>query len=457
MTAPDHDSSSDPFEDSRVSIDELGTWLKRIRAENPSAPLIQLLEDCEVGRDMLVDLAALDLMLSWRRGYRTATEEYLRQFPLLAESESSVLDLIDAEMCIRRELKEQVDIVELTNRFPKFADPIRQLAYLDGSANHAGFSNSEPLRKPNVQPIADSQISTAAPKPISEPQSGGSSGFELERDLTIAGAGVVKPNSPFPEDGHQREDSIDVPIPIRPPDWMASAKCIASTISPLGRSWLVKGRDTNRGDFVAMKVIPFPITADALQKTRILDLCEQASNVSHPCWDAPRIAAMNRTHLAVVRPWVFGTLLSEYDHDPTRSINDRLTIYVRVAYALAAAHRTGATHGSITPSNVVIGHDGETRLIDAASSLNGWRRYFATWDNDLSKTLPRRIEIDVRSLLQLIANSFIANHRVNWIDSLCDKIDLSDSEASAALGERLQSMLDHPPESKRRWWPRPKH
>ncbi|MCD0458081.1 serine/threonine-protein kinase [Roseiconus lacunae] len=462
----DHDSSIDPFDDSRVSIDELGTWLKRIRAENPTAPLIQLLDGCEVHRDLLVDLAALDLMLSWRRGHRTPTEDYLKQFPELAQSESSVLDLIDAEMCICRELKVSVDIDQLTKRFPDLATPILQLAYLDGApikgsgiessiAASSVVLGSAGTAKPVIEPAGACNDGSSSAKPPNI----GSSEFELQRELTIAGVDplvglqLVGPQedneSPAP-----REDSIDVPLPIKPPDWMIGAKCIATTLGPLGRSWLVKGRDADRGDVVVMKVIPFPQTADQTQKTRILDLCEQASNVSHPCWVPPRIAAMNRSHLAVIRPWVFGTPLSDHNSERNRTADERLALAVRAAFAIAAAHRSGATHGSVRQSNMVLGHDHEVRLIDVGSSLRGWDRYFQHWHNDLSRSLAFRISSDTQALARWITGGLVASGRSAWVEPLCVDLEWSDAETSAVIGERLQAMLDRPPREKNKWWGR---
>ncbi|OYP34894.1 hypothetical protein [Rhodopirellula sp. MGV] len=456
MAAQDHDSSVDPFEDSHVSIDELGTWLKRLRAESPSAPLKELLEDCELGRDILIDLAALDLMLSWRRGHRTPTEAYLEQFPVLAQSESSVLDLIDAEMCIRRELKEVVDVAAFTERFPNFAAPIRQLAYLDGSGVKGQIEQSVPRPVgPSSEPAMGSAsvINESDRRP---PEKIESSGFELERDLTIAGVGPVTGLSPLSELDQPREDSIDVPIPIRPPEWMIGGKCIASTIGSFGRSWLVKGRDAQRGDFIAMKVIPIPTTLTSLQKTRIMDLCEQVSNVTHPCWVAPRIAAMNRTHLAVVRPWVFGTLLSDLVNERQNAPDERLSISIRLAFTLAAAHRSGATHGAVQISNVIIGHDREVRLLDAASGRDGWQRLLADWDRELSKSFPSRVAFDTHKLMQMMVDELVRSERTRWIDPLCADLETSDIQACAILGERLQAMLDHPPQEKKPWWKRSK-
>ncbi|MCO8122855.1 hypothetical protein NHH03_13995 [Stieleria sp. TO1_6] len=401
-----------------ASTDQLISWLASCRQSHPTEPLSELLDQASISLPALVELAAVDLIGQRRDGHDRLTEHYLEQFPALSQSESCVLDLLDAELCVRRELGEQQDLTFFIHRFPQLADAIRQLVHLE--------------------------------QPPSEPLDASSDQFLLQRDLTVAGQ--AQPRATSGSD-HQQDDSIDVPIPIKPPEWMVAARCIATAFGESGRYWLVLGRDTQRGDTVAMKVIPLPATLDRTQRTRILDLCELTSSVAHPDWVSPRIAAINNGHLAVIRPWIFGNEFSQLgvQTDPT----ERLATLVRVAYSLASAHRIGATHGSVIANNVVLDHQSKVNLIDAVSGVSGWQSYLRHWSNEFAQTIDQRIARDTTGLMRLIADQCVNADKpelLEWISRVVRGVDLHDHDACAMIGERLQTLLDQPPRGQRRWW-----
>ncbi|QEG01677.1 hypothetical protein Mal15_57550 [Stieleria maiorica] len=430
-------SSADDGRDTPLggaAIDALIGWLRRQREIHPVTPLVELVDPTSLPASGLVELAAVDLIGQRRRGRDVIAEDYLQQVPGLADRENDLLDLIDAELCVRRELGERCDAEFFIERFPQLADSIRQLIHLE-------FRPGEIHRGPATVAPGDSlewDCSVA------------------QRQMTIAGA---PPRGGRPEEELAQDDSIDVPIPIKPPEWMVGARCIATMQLPRGRCWLVKGRDTQHSDTVAMKIIPLPATLGRLQRTRILDICEGTSNVTHPAWGAPRIAAINNGHLAVVRPWVFGNPFGQAA--PGSDATQRFSMLVRVAFALAAAHRVGATHGSVTTNNLVVDHRSQVNLIDAASGVAAWSESLAAWDRDLSDTLADRIRGDTIGLVSLITTECLRtrDRQVSrWIRRITDGIPLHDADACAMIGESLQRLIDEPSEERRdegAWWRKP--
>lgn len=432
------------------SIDELIQWVERRRGAHPHQPLSQLIGAEQVDVDRLVELVAIDLIRRRRGGQDVLVEDYVRQFPLLGESQSHLLDLIDAEICVRREMGETLATDCFSKRFPDLTDPIGQLMHLSPRPPLPTGDPADAVNPPSgsIQ-IVDDGVN-------GQDQS---DDFLLSRDLTIAGVrSGVSSRSADP----QGDDSIDAPIPIQPPNWMMGARCIATATNSVGRSWLIKGRDTERNDTVAMKIIPQPESLNREFRTRVLDLCEQTSNVTHPAWIAPRIAAVNNGHLAVVRPWIFGTPFSSIQ---TRlDAGKRFKIIVRIAFALSAAHRVGATHGGVKASNVILDHNSAAVLIDAASGVAGWEYAQSIWDNRLDKTLDARIRHDAQGLLGMIADECVHStepSRIAWLNLIASDLTHSDPDACAKIGEQLQGLLDQPAASREpptpRWWWRRSH
>lgn len=437
-----------------ASIDQMIRWVEQTRRHNPDADLKDLIASDSISTESLVELAAVDLIGQRRRGLDVLPEHYLKQFPQLAAAEGWVLDLIDAELCVRREMKDDRDAAFYVDRFPGLAAAIEQLVHLAPATADVALSADLLIAPTPVAPAAKQQVPgkqspTQVTVDIATDWESQSEPLLFERDMTVAG---LHRNVSRQQRDVRTDDTIDSIIPVNPPDWMGGARCVATSPLETGRYWLVKGRDTAHGETVAMKIIPLPASLGRTERTRILDLCEASSSVSHPAWVAPRIAAINNGHLAVIRPWIFGNTFA--NPRAVSSPTKRLATLVTVAYALAAAHRIGSTHGSVKAQNIVTDHESAVNLIDAVSGVAGWEHYLSIWDNELANTLAERIRRDTCDLLGLISKECINatdSKRLHWIDPLTSSIDFQTADACALIGERLQSWLDQPP-PKRSWW-----
>ncbi|KAA5540045.1 hypothetical protein FYK55_22285 [Roseiconus nitratireducens] len=437
-----------------ASVEDLIGWLERTRQVQQATALRDLIGDRSLSRDQWIELACVDLIALRRRGCDVRVEDYLQQFPELAVRDDYRLDLIDAELCVRRETARELPRDRWQDRFPDLIEPIGQLMQLGQHLSGGKLLPDESL-SPAASSLSPGPVSLGAgPNPDPHAVLGIddlSGDFSVHRDLTVADAKSVTVRNDETED-----DSIDVPIPIKPPAWMVGARCVATGQVEGRRYWLVKGRDADRGDAVAMKILPLPPTVDKAQRTQILDLCEATSRVLHPAWIAPRIAAINNGHLAVVRPWIFGgAYVTPESCDPTDAAA-AFEDLSRIAFALAAAHRGGATHGNVIAANLIRDHDGRLNLVDAASSVGGWSHDLACWKQDPSTFLTTRIRHDTVGMLRLVVAVCMGVWEPRTRDQLLEivgGVDPSAPDGCAIIGEKLQAWSDGvSTQTKRRWW-----
>ncbi len=401
-----------------ASIDRLIDWIRRKRRQNPGRPLSELLkregiatEPCDEQR--LVDLACIDLIERWRLGVAAQTEEYIADFSVL-RNESYLLDLIDAELCVANELGETASANSLTNRFPDLADQIRDMLLLQPTKESMDRSSLGRRRNEIVRR---------------------SGGFDDQTDFSVG-------------DSRQTQTSLSAAIeavhPIDLPEWFVPECCFAS--SPRAR--LIRGRDSQRGTAMALKILELPTTLTPAQSELILDSCELAARVRNGHWVSPTIAVIKNRHLGILRPWVFGrpwdTHSSLVDRSSVSDSQNQLRRLASVAYSIAAAHQKGAVHGGVHVNNLVIDHDGSVKLIDATSSQRGLSRWIQA--NDAATPMFATLaQIDVQEFANLVNSSCIewntpwsrdlANETVRTMQTVVDDV-------LCIMGDRLTRQAD---------------
>ena len=388
------DSRHDAFPVLDASLDSLVDWLRDQRLEKPRAPLRDLLGGHGLELARLIDLACVDLIEQHRSGHAIGAESYVAQFPELGRDDL-LLDLIDAEICVARELQQPLDRRHYARRFPELIDDVNELLGMQ--------------ERPTVV---------------------GPSGSLSELDLPDLPSASVT----FPGDH-----------PLGAPDWFSPEKCFAS--GP-GR-WLIRGRDTSRGAVMAMKVMDLPsLSSD--QSRQLLDACEAASKVQHPVFVPPTLAAIDRGQLGVIRPWVFG--IPWFEVAPKREVATQLREFASLAYCLESVRRCGAAHGGIHPENVLLDHDGNLRLVDAAANCSGLRRWLEPAETsqpaDPIVPLLQRQRQDIDDLVRLV-ESASEHWREPWTSRLLKEMkgmaDGSRECCADDLGALLMRYADEPP------------
>jgi hypothetical protein len=119
--------------------------LRSARAKNPDAGFAELVPECDPeSHASLVELACIDLIDRLRSGNNVRVEEYVSSVPDL-QDDDDLLDLIDAEVCVRQELGQPANRDELTKRFPSLSSAIDRMFFLDELEERIQ-ADSQPVR-----------------------------------------------------------------------------------------------------------------------------------------------------------------------------------------------------------------------------------------------------------------------------------------------------------------------
>jgi len=121
-----------------------------------------------------------------------------------------------------------------------------------------------------------------------------------------------------------------------------------------------------------------------------------------------------------------------------------------VAFAVEAAHRSGATHGALHASNLAVDHEGNVCVVDAASSLVALQRWLgnttAGMQSNIIQSLDQRIHLDVEDMMKLVRDT------ATWIPSLASEQLVNQVQESIVgkgeslltrMGEILMQYADH--------------
>src|SRR5262249_12159216 len=79
-----------------------------------------LLGDAALQYHLLIELVHVDLELRLKAGDSARVEEYLGQYPELADDHAAALDLIEAEYQLRRHSEPRLALEEYLQRFPRY-------------------------------------------------------------------------------------------------------------------------------------------------------------------------------------------------------------------------------------------------------------------------------------------------------------------------------------------------
>jgi len=447
---------TDPSDISMITIDGLISWLNQQRRNNAAASLVDLLDGQMLDRNAVLDLACIDLMHQHRNGHPVYAEDYVRDFPQLDRS-SDLLDLIDAELCVAAELREPVELAAYCNRFPDLAGEIEELAQLDLNLDvPCVHRNPEAVESGyDLRPLSQFDTSCLT---MNEPDSQ-LSGFSID-------PGGSSDDQVSSESSTVSIEGLREDYPLTIPDWFLVDQCLKRDKD----CCLLRGRDDVRGISVAMKIIRVPRLMSDRDVIDLLDVCEAASRVQNPHWVAPQMAAVQMGYLGVIRSWQFanpwlpnsltrcaesgdssGAIASRLNPDSSSHVELDETLAVRrwrqlaeVAFAVEAAHRSGATHGAIHAANLAVDHQGKVCVFDATSSLVALQRWFGN-QSTVIQSLEQRIEMDVEDVVALVCDT------AKWIPSLAseqlvnqlrDSVSGDDESKLACLGEFMMQYAD---------------
>lgn len=329
-----------------ASIDSIIHWLRGQRCSRPDTPLPQLLDISSLPLERLTDVACIDLIERKRLGQTICVEDILQDIPVLASSESALLDLVDAEICVQIELGQPVNLRDYEARFPEHATSIAAIAQLNAG-----------------DVIVDTSVGSN--KTIEIRHDHEEEGLALQHEL--ANDHRVNPLGVGGVSSHSTNGSALFENAVHPPPWFTREQVHSQT----EQSCLIRGRDSNENRAVALKMIRLSDRSRQTAESALADI-EAVSSVRHPAWVQPDVAAIESQTLAVIRPWIFGTRWDTARRHA--SVEAKLHDLARVGYALQAAHDTKtqhgmAGHGGLHLNNLIVDADGQVRIVDAAATI----------------------------------------------------------------------------------------
>ena len=350
--------------------------LARSVAELPGA-------DTAIRRPALFGTLLVDLRRRWESGKPIAVEQYLQQFPELADEGREIVGLLQEEYELRKNLGHSVSIDQYVGRFPKYATAIRRWTspakQTDGEIDlEASHETLTPRSSGKSSDVSDDLAETTDPQPTTHGQ----------KDLTNAGN---LPAMPMP--------TPSPPAHASPPPAGAAGAAAADPDGPresahpslphgmvmgelrgdFGRYKIVRrlGRggmgtvflaiDTQLERQVALKVPNFSEDSNgaALVPARFRQEARAAAGLSHAnicaVYDVGCIEGVHYITMAYVEGSPLSLRLKGNKWLPP---DEAVSLVRRIALALGYAHGTGVVHRDLKPANIMITPGGEPVVMD---------------------------------------------------------------------------------------------
>jgi len=139
---------------------------------------------------------------------------------------------------------------------------------------------------------------------------------------------------------------------------------VLSLLGTGGMGEVYRARDTRLGRVVAIKVLPAERMADENRRRRFVQEAQAASALNHPS-----IVTIFEIESAdgndfIVMEYVPGKTLDTVIPRQGMRLGEVLRIAIPIADAVARAHAAGIVHRDLKPANVVVGSDGEVKVLD---------------------------------------------------------------------------------------------
>jgi hypothetical protein len=264
----------------------------------------------------LIELVKVDQEYRWRRGEHRTIEDYIAQWPVLADRLEVLLELLEAE-CVTRAVVDQLPArEELRRRFPALGDQI-------DLAKVAAEAKDDPPAAAGASPSAQT----------SEDGPGGRKSSGDDWDGLQVGAAFGR-------------------------------YAIRELLGRGAMGWVYRAYDSQLEREVALKVPHFEPSDDPAVIGQFLREGRAAAKIRHPnvlpVFDAGQIDGIYHITMALIegQPLVHALRARKF------SCREAATLVWKLAAGLDTVHKAGIVHRDIKPSNVMIDRSGEPVLMD---------------------------------------------------------------------------------------------
>src|ERR1017187_3896425 len=131
-----------------------------------------------------------------------------------------------------------------------------------------------------------------------------------------------------------------------------------------GMGVVYKARDTQLERFVAIKVLPPEKLANPDRKLRFTQEGRSASALNHPNIITIYEIGSEGGVDFIAMEFVAGRTLDHIIPRTGLKVSDLLKYAIPIADGLARAHAAGIVHRDLKPGNIIIGDDGQVKLLD---------------------------------------------------------------------------------------------
>ncbi|HEX6202910.1 MAG TPA: protein kinase, partial [Thermoanaerobaculia bacterium] len=132
-----------------------------------------------------------------------------------------------------------------------------------------------------------------------------------------------------------------------------------------------KAEDLRLQRLVALKLLPRRIAADAERRRLFLAEARAVARLDHPhICGIHDLEESGDGEVFLVMPYYPGETLARRIARGRLELTDAIVFAIQLAEALGAAHRSGVVHRDVKPGNVLVGVDGQLRLVDFG--LTAW-------------------------------------------------------------------------------------
>ena len=139
---------------------------------------------------------------------------------------------------------------------------------------------------------------------------------------------------------------------------------IVSKIGEGGMGEVYLAQDTKLNRKVALKILPGELAANKDRMRRFVQEAQSAAALNHPnIAHIYEIGEDDGTNF-IAMEFVDGLTLRAKIHDEKGELRALLKHLVQVADGLAKAHNSGIVHRDLKPDNIMITHDGHTKILD---------------------------------------------------------------------------------------------
>ena len=131
-----------------------------------------------------------------------------------------------------------------------------------------------------------------------------------------------------------------------------------------GMGVVYKALDTRLKRFVAIKILRPEILADADRRRRFVQEAQAASALNHPNIVTVHDIGTQDGVDYMAMEYVAGKTLDAMIPRKGMRIKDVLHIGIEIAAGLERAHSAGIVHRDLKPGNVIVGEDGQVKILD---------------------------------------------------------------------------------------------